>query len=110
LGAGSLLGLEGCKDKAAPDGASSGGGAAAAPKDCRTPLDDASKQIRRTLQYKAKADDPAKQCKACAQFQPAAYEECGGCKLITGPVRAEGGCLSFAPIGSEAGAAAKPPG
>jgi hypothetical protein len=110
LGAGSLLGLEGCKDKGSEGASSSGGGTgtgtapATGGKDCKSPLDDTSKGLRRTLQYKAKADDPAKQCSGCAQFQPGAYADCGGCKLITGPVRAEGGCLSFAPIGGEGGA------
>ena len=78
--------------------------------DCKSPLDDNSKNLRRTLQYKAKADPPEKNCSSCAQFQPGQYQECGGCKLIPGPVRPEGGCLSFAPKGAEGGAPATKPG
>lgn len=104
FGAGGLLGLEGCKDKAteggatgANTGASAGGGGAL---DCKSPIDDTSKGLRKTLQYKAKADVPEKNCKSCAQFVAGQYGDCGGCKLMTGPVRPEGGCLSFAPIGA----------
>ena len=100
FGAGSLLGLEGCKDKAAEGGAtgtSAGGGGAL---DCKSPIDETSKGLRKTLQYKVKADVPEKNCKACAQYEPGKYGDCGGCKLMTGPVRPEGSCLSFAPIGA----------
>ncbi len=112
LGVGSILGIEGCKDKAPEGGATSGaGGGGAAALDCKTAVDDTSKNLRRTLQYRVKADPPEKHCAACAQFVKAQYGECGGCKLFTGPVREEGGCLSFAPISAEAGAApAKAPG
>ena len=100
--------LAACSNKGGGGGesSSSGGGATgAAPMDCKSPLDDNSKNLRRTLQYKAKAEPPEKNCAACAQYQVGLYGECGGCKLIPGPVRAEGGCLSFAPKGAEGGAA-----
>lgn len=64
----------------------------------KAPIDDASKSLRRALQYKEKADAPEKACKGCAQFEAAKYAECGGCKLFTGAVSPEGSCLSFAPL------------
>jgi len=70
--------------------------------DCNTEVDEASKTMRKTLQYKKEATDPAKRCSSCAQYDAGKYGECGGCKLFTGPVRPNGGCLSFAP--KEAGA------
>ncbi len=60
-------------------------------------IDDASKQMRRALQYKAKSDSD-KNCVGCVQYVAAPKDgECGGCKLFTGPVNPEGYCLSFAP-------------
>jgi hypothetical protein len=67
--------------------------------DCKTkaPIDDASAGLRRALQYKETAADPAKVCSKCAQFEAAKFDACGGCKLFTGAVNPNGGCLSFAP-------------
>lgn len=64
----------------------------------KAPIDDASKSLRRALQYKEKADAPEKACKGCVQFEAGKYAECGGCKLFTGAVSPEGSCLSFAPL------------
>lgn len=85
-----LLGLA-CKKEegGAPGGGTAGGG-------CNTAVDEQSKTMRKTLQYK-EVGDAAKQCKACAQYNDKAFAECGGCKLFTGPVKPEGSCLSFAP-------------
>ncbi len=99
-----------CKDNPS----SSGGGGAAAPAvnpaDCNALIDDASRQLRKSLQYKTKSENPAKVCAKCAQFTPDKFAACGGgCKLITGPVKPAGGCLSFAPIGADAAAPAKVP-
>lgn len=101
-----LFALGGCsKDKpAGPEadpkaGAGGGGGA----KDCNSTIDDASKAQRKTLQYKKVATVPEKKCTACAQYIEKSYGDCGGCKLFTGPVQPEGGCLSFAPKGAEGG-------
>ncbi len=102
--------LAACKDNGSSGG--SGGGAAppaAGPADCNALIDDQSRQLRKSLQYKPKSDNPDKVCAKCAQFTPEKFQECGGaCKLIPGPVKPAGGCLSFAPIGSEAGAAKVP--
>jgi hypothetical protein len=72
--------------------------------DCNATIDDTSRAMRRTTQYKDKAVVPEKHCSACAQYIAGKYGDCGGCKLFTGPVQPNGGCLSFAPIGAEGGA------
>jgi hypothetical protein len=54
------------------------------------------------MQYKNPAAIPEKHCSACAQFIPGKYGDCGGCKLFTGPVNPNGGCLSFAPLAGAA--------
>lgn len=100
--------LTGCKD-----GSSGGAGGAApppaSPASCSDQIDDASRQLRKSLQYKVKSDNPDKVCSKCAQFTPEKFGDCGGaCKLITGPVKPAGGCLSFAPIGSGSGGGAAP--
>lgn len=97
----SLIGLvAACKKDTPSGGGDTKGGSTA--MDCNTEVDEASKTMRKTLQYKKEATDPAKRCSSCAQYDAGKYGECGGCKLFTGPVRPNGGCLSFAP--KEAGA------
>jgi hypothetical protein len=111
-----LLALAACDKKdgaaasggAAPTGTGTGGGSGSATLDCNSTIDEASKTQRRTLQYKKEAADPAKKCNACAQFTEKKYGDCGGCKLFTGPVQPNGGCLSFAPKGAAEAGAAKP--
>ena len=108
LAAGGLVvaGIGCSKDTPAPpsaDNSNGSGGANGGGGDCMQDIDDGSKTLRRTLQYKNKAVVPEKHCSACAQFIPNKYTTCGGgCKLIPGPVKPEGGCLSFAPIGADA--------
>lgn len=95
-----LLGLAACDDKKGGGGAGGAGTAstgATGANSCNSAVDDASKTMRKTLQYADKATDAAKQCKGCAQYTAGAFGDCGGCKLFTGPVKPEGGCLSFAP-------------
>jgi len=76
--------------------------------DCAASIDDASKALRRALQYKATSDQPAKLCSACVQFIANKYGTCGGgCKLITGPVLPGGSCLSYAPVTSDAASPVK---
>jgi hypothetical protein len=110
-----LFGLEACgKDGgggAAPAGEkkdpAAGGDkpAATGALDCNSTIDDTSKNLRKTLQYKKEAAVPAKKCIACAQFLAGAFGDCGGCKLFSGPVQPNGGCLSFAPKGAAEGGA-----
>ncbi len=94
-----LVVLEGC-NKPVPSGGPGG-------TECEAKIDDASRKLRQTLQYYDKAVDPAKHCSICAQFEAGKFADCGGgCKVIPGPVNPNGGCLSFAPLGGDAGSAA----
>lgn len=95
LSTGALV-LGACKGNSG-SGGGTGTEKAASGTGCDTPIDDQSKTNRRTLQYMEKAADASKNCAACAQFEPGKYGACGGCKVITGPIKAEGGCLAFAP-------------
>lgn len=97
LAATGLLGLAGCK-KDEGGGAAGSSGAASTGGGCNAAVDDTSKNLRKTLQYKAKTDNPEKKCNGCAQYTVKTFGDCGGCKLFTGPVEPEGVCLSFVPI------------
>jgi len=97
---GLLLGA--CK-KDEGGGAAGTGSAAATGGGCAAPLDEQSKTMRKTLQYKDKSENPAKACKGCAQYNVKAFGDCGGCKLFTGPIQPEGTCLSFAPLAATPG-------
>jgi len=98
LGVTGVLALEACSKSGGGNNVTpvdNGGGGSA--NDCNAAIDDASKTMRKTLQYADKAAVPEKHCSACAQFTAGAYGDCGSCKLFTGPVNPNGGCLSFAP-------------
>ena len=99
LAAGGLFGASGCKQEQGSSGSGNQSSAAKGPS-CDTPVDDAGKAQRRTLQYVDKAVDQSKNCAACAQYVTAQFGACGGCKVLPGPVRPEGGCLAFAPKGA----------
>lgn len=101
LAAGGLFGAEGCKSSNGGSGEGDKKESGAKAQDCKASIDEASRTSRRTLQYVDKAAVQEKNCAACAQFVPDQYGACGGgCKVITGPVKAEGGCLAFAPKGA----------
>jgi hypothetical protein len=107
LGVTSVLALEACSKGGGGNNAvpvDNGGGGSA--NSCSAALDDTSKNMRKTLQYADKAAVPEKHCSACAQYTAGVYGDCGSCKLFTGPVNPNGGCLSFAPKGAEGGTAA----
>ena len=63
----------------------------------KAPIDEASKGLRRALQYKEKSAEAGKNCLGCAQYNAGTYGDCGGCKLFTGAVNPGGHCLSYAP-------------
>ncbi len=94
--AGGALGI-GCKDSGETPGKRAGG------PSCDSAVDEASQTQRKTLQYHERAADQTKNCLSCAQYVDGQYGDCGGCKLMSGPVKAKGGCTSFAP--KEGGAA-----
>ncbi|MEQ9500427.1 MAG: high-potential iron-sulfur protein [Deltaproteobacteria bacterium] len=64
------------------------------------PIDDKSKNMRKTLQYVEKSTKPGKNCANCAQWLGDKFPDskCGGCKLFSGGVNPEGNCLSHAPM------------
>jgi hypothetical protein len=111
---GGILALAGCKKEeaaevpAAKPTAPTGGGLC----QFKVPVDEAARQMRRTLQYQEKSNQPGKKCGTCSQFEAGKYGECGGCKLFGGGVNPEGVCLSYAPLGAPAapGAPAAVPG
>jgi len=39
--------------------------------------------------------EAAKRCTACVQYVPAAPDQCGGCKVVKGPINPNGGCILF---------------
>ena len=88
--AGSAL-VIGCKDSGETAGKKTGG------PSCDSAIDEASQTQRKTLEYHERAADQTKNCLACAQYVDGQYGDCGGCKLMSGPVKAKGGCTSFAP-------------
>ncbi len=106
-GGAALFGAQGCKEQGAGPAPAGSGGAAATGggPSCASPVDDTSKMLRKSLQYKEAADDPAKACKLCVQWEGGKFGACGGCKLIPGPIKPEGSCMSFA---APAGSPAKP--
>lgn len=50
-----------------------------------------------TAKYVEQTMDATKRCSTCVQFVPAAPDKCGGCKVIKGPVNADGNCNLYAP-------------
>ena len=101
--------LEACWSKGNSQGAD-GSGSAPGGEGCNTPIDEASKSKRKLLQYAEKAAVPEKHCSVCAQYEKGKFGDCGGCKVIPGPVKPDGGCLSFAPLDADAGTPTKAPG
>ncbi|MGC4093764.1 MAG: hypothetical protein QM756_38855 [Polyangiaceae bacterium] len=49
-----------------------------------------------TAKYVEKSADPNKVCSSCAQFEPAAPETCGACKIVKGPINPGGNCILWA--------------
>ncbi len=103
--------LVGCKENNPPPAGekapAAGGPAAPTVEECNAMVDDASRTLRKSLQYKPVSDQPDKKCSTCAQFTPEKFGACGGgCKLIPGPVKPGGNCTSWVAIGSPAGSAA----
>ncbi|MES1178194.1 MAG: hypothetical protein ABUL62_27970 [Myxococcales bacterium] len=39
--------------------------------------------------------EAAKRCSGCVQYIPAAPKQCGGCKVVKGPINPNGGCILF---------------
>lgn len=55
------------------------------------------KEVRKNAEYVPQAMQVAKKCDACAQWIAPAPDQCGACKVIKGPIAAEGSCKLFVP-------------
>lgn len=54
--------------------------------------------MRQSLEYVDKTPFPDKTCEKCLQWiAPASADQCGGCKVLKGPVHPAGYCKVFAP-------------
>jgi hypothetical protein len=49
-------------------------------------------EARRANVYVDKSPDPSKRCDNCGQYVAAAPDQCGGCKVLKGPVHPQGYC------------------
>ena len=78
----SLGGLGGCRK---PE-FSCTGLVGVAPNDVKT---------REALGYVDRSPDPQKPCSTCQQFEAAAGDGCGTCKLMRGPIHPSGTCKAY---------------
>jgi hypothetical protein len=53
-------------------------------------------QQRETFKYTDRSLDATKQCQNCQQYLPRPGADCGGCKLLKGPIHPAGSCVAFA--------------
>jgi hypothetical protein len=83
LGVGALAGLAGCKRSEH------------CPPEELAKLSPEDKKLRETLQYTERSPDPQKLCNACQQYLPDTDRDCGGCKLLKGPIHPAGTCTAF---------------
>jgi hypothetical protein len=61
-----------------------------------TALSEPEKMARNALAYVDRSPHPDKKCNGCNLFVvPAAITECGGCKVVKGPIHPEGYCTSW---------------
>jgi hypothetical protein len=64
-----------------------------------SPLSAEDKKLRDTLHYSDHSPDPDKLCNACQQYVANADADCGGCKLLKGPIHPAGYCSAFSARG-----------
>jgi hypothetical protein len=55
--------------------------------------------LRNKLHYTEHSPEPEKFCNACQQYTHEGDNDCGGCKLIKGPINPAGYCIAFAAKG-----------
>ncbi len=61
-------------------------------------LTEAEKSTRTTLGYEDFSREAGKTCMKCSQYtDPPAADQCGGCKVLPGPVHPNGYCRVFTP-------------
>jgi hypothetical protein len=55
-------------------------------------------KTRTSLGYRDRSADPKKHCIDCQQYiAPPSVDQCGGCKVMKGPVHPRGSCNVFTP-------------
>jgi hypothetical protein len=64
-----------------------------------SPLGPEDKKLRETLKYTDHSPDPQKLCNGCQQYLPNTDADCGGCKLMKGPIHPAGSCTLFSAKG-----------
>ncbi len=52
-------------------------------------------EVRKNAEYVQQAMQVSKKCDACAQWIAPAPDKCGACKVLKGPIVAEGSCKLF---------------
>jgi hypothetical protein len=61
-------------------------------------LTEDQKKTRTTLAYEDFSREPGKTCVKCSQYtEPPSADQCGGCKVLPGPVHPNGYCRVFTP-------------
>ncbi|HVJ19883.1 MAG TPA: high-potential iron-sulfur protein [Polyangiaceae bacterium] len=59
-------------------------------------LSAADAELRKTLEYVDQSPIAAQTCEKCQQWiEPASADQCGGCKVMKGPVHPNGHCKVF---------------
>ncbi len=71
-------------------------GGAAMCVDERT-LSSGQRSLRKSLKYLPQSPAPDKRCAGCVFFSAGTGPSCGDCKILGGPVAADGFCESWAP-------------
>jgi hypothetical protein len=64
-----------------------------------SPLSPEDAKLRETLHYTDHSPDPQKLCNGCQQYLPNTDADCGGCKLMKGPIHPAGSCTLFSAKG-----------
>lgn len=60
-------------------------------------LKDDEKKVRESVKYTDKSQEPGKKCGNCLQYTKAPADgQCGGCKVVKGPIHPEGYCTLWA--------------
>lgn len=54
-------------------------------------------EMRKSAEYVPQAMQVSKKCDGCAQWIAPPPDKCGGCKVLKGPIVAEGSCKLFVP-------------
>lgn len=59
------------------------------------PLSAADRELRDKLHYTDHSPEPQKLCNGCQQYTHEGDRDCGGCKLMKGPIHPAGYCVAF---------------